>query len=61
MRNQTHLNYKEGWLGERVFLLPPAKCFAILFEDRRLFLYREILFEVFCQKVKFYTERRWFA
>lgn len=21
MRNQTHLNYEEGWLGERAFLL----------------------------------------
>lgn len=34
MRNQTHFNYEEGWLGERAFLLSPAKCFAILLEDR---------------------------
>lgn len=50
MRNQTHFNYEEGWLGERAFLLSPAKCFAILLEDR--FFYRKIHFQVFWQKAE---------
>lgn len=51
MKNQTHFNYEEGWLGERAFLLSPAKCSAILLEDR-FFLYRKIHFRVFWQKAE---------
>lgn len=51
MRNQTHFNYEEGWLGERAFLLSPAKCFAILLEDS-FFLYRKIHFWVFWQEAE---------
>lgn len=60
MRNQTHLNYEEGWLGERAFLLSPAKCFAILLEDR-LFIWKNPLSDIFDKKLKFYTESRWLA
>lgn len=60
MKNQTCLNYEEGWLGERAFFLSPAKCFAILLEDR--FFYKEkSAFRYFDKKLKFYTGSRWFA
>lgn len=60
MRNQTHFNYEEGWLGERAFLLSPAKCFAILLEDS-FFCTEKSTFGYFDKKLKFYMESRWFA